>query len=154
MIHYNDLVITLNGRIGERKRENKMDFETFRENLARDIKETLEARSGSDFEVEHRTAEKMNGNYEAIVVKPADSEVGVSLNASTLYMDYESGVSYETIAKGATDLADRSLRNQPEFDVDSFKDYDKMKGRQKTSISGTNNPVTVDSFLLSTRKRS
>ena len=35
---------------------------------------------------------------------------------------------YETIAKGATDLADRSLRNQPEFDVDSFKDYDKMKG--------------------------
>ena len=105
-----------------------MDFETFRENLARDIKETLEARSGSDFEVEHRTAEKMNGNYEAIVVKPADSEVGVSLNASTLYKDYESGVSYETIAKGATDLADRSLRNQPEFDVDSFKDYDKMKG--------------------------
>ena len=105
-----------------------MDFETFRENLARDIKETLEARSGSDFEVEHRTAEKVNGNYEAIVVKPADSEVGVSLNASTLYKDYESGVSYETIAKGATDLADRSLRNQPEFDVDSFKDYDKMKG--------------------------
>ena len=105
-----------------------MDFETFRENLARDIKETLEARTGTDFEVEHRTAEKVNGNYEAIVVKPADSEVGVSLNASTLYKDYQSGVSYETIAKGATDLADRSLRNQPEFDVDSFKDYDKMKG--------------------------
>jgi hypothetical protein len=105
-----------------------MDFETFRVNLARDIKETLEARTGTDFEVEHRTAEKMNGNYEAIVVKPADSEVGVSLNASTLYRDYESGVPYETIAKGATDLADRSLRNQPEFDVDSFKDYDKMKG--------------------------
>ena len=70
-----------------------MDFETFRENLARDIKETLEARTGTDFEVEHRTAEKMNGNYEAIVVKPADSEVGVSLNATTLYQDYESGVS-------------------------------------------------------------
>ena len=42
-----------------------MDFETFRENLARDIKEALEARNGTDFEVEHRTAEKMNGNYEA-----------------------------------------------------------------------------------------
>ena len=105
-----------------------MDFETFRENLARDIKEALEARNGTDFEVEHRTAEKVNGNYEAIVVKPADSEVGVSLNASNLYQDYESGVSYETIAKGAADLADRSIRNQPEFDVDSFKDYDKMKG--------------------------
>lgn len=105
-----------------------MDFETFRENLGRDIKETLEARTGTDFEVEHRTAERMNGSYEAIVVKPADSEVGVSLNATTLYQDYESGVSYENIAKGAADLADRSLRNQPEFDVDSFKDYDKMKG--------------------------
>lgn len=45
-----------------------MDFETFRENLARDIKETLEARTGTDFEVEHRTAEKMNGNYEAILL--------------------------------------------------------------------------------------
>lgn len=47
-----------------------MDFETFREKLARDIKETLEARSGSDFEVEHRTAEKMNGNYEARLFIP------------------------------------------------------------------------------------
>jgi hypothetical protein len=45
-----------------------MDFETFRENLARDIEETLEARTGTDFEVEHRTAEKMNGNYEATVL--------------------------------------------------------------------------------------
>ena len=69
-----------------------MDFETFRENLARDIKETLEARTGTDFGVEHRTAEKVNGNYEAILVKPADGEVGVSLNASNLYRDYESGV--------------------------------------------------------------
>lgn len=77
-----------------------MDFETFRENLARDIKETLEARTGTDFEVEHRTAEKVNGNYEAILVKPADGEVGVSLNASNLYRDYESGVSYETIVLG------------------------------------------------------
>ena len=111
-----------------------MDFETFRENLARDIKETLEARSGSDFEVEQRTAEKMNGNYEAIVVKPADSEVGVSLNASTLYKDYESGVSYETIAKGAADLADRSLRNQPEFDVDSFKDYERCKAPEMNTF--------------------
>ena len=42
-----------------------MDFETFRENLARDIKEALEARTGTDFEVEHRPAEKVNGNYEA-----------------------------------------------------------------------------------------
>ena len=42
-----------------------MDFETFRENLARDIKETLEARTGTDFEVEHRTAERMN-----VSVKP------------------------------------------------------------------------------------
>ena len=67
----------------------------------------------------------MNG---PAIIKPADSEVGVSLNASNLYQDYESGVSYETIAKGAADLADRSIRNQPEFDVDSFKDYDKMKG--------------------------
>ena len=48
----------------QKKARKQNGFWTFRENLARDIKETLEARSGSDFEVEHRTAEKMNGNYE------------------------------------------------------------------------------------------
>ena len=62
-----------------------MDFETFRENLARDIKETLEARSGSYFEVEHRTAEKMNGNYEAIV---GDSRSYMSHIASKYFFAY------------------------------------------------------------------
>ena len=105
-----------------------MDFESFKENLAKDVKEMLDARTGKEFEVEMRTVEKMNDTYDAITIKPEDGNIGVNLNASALYEEYENGSSYESIVQGAADVADNALKTGPEFDVDSFSDYDKMKG--------------------------
>ena len=66
-----------------------MDFETFMENLAKDIKEKLDSRTGGDVQVETRKVEKMNETYDAITVKPEDSIIGVNLNATSLYKEYE-----------------------------------------------------------------
>lgn len=104
-----------------------MDFETFKENLVRDVKEALDARNGGDTLVETRTVDKMNETYEAITVKPEDSIIGVNLNATALYKEYEDGRSYDSIVEGAADMADNALKSRPEFDVDAFSDYSKMK---------------------------
>ena len=104
-----------------------MDFETFKENLARDVKEALDSRTGGNTEVETRTVDKMNETYEAITVKPEDSIIGVNINATSLYKEYEDGRSYDSIVEGAAEVADNALRNGPEFDMDAFADYDKMK---------------------------
>lgn len=104
-----------------------MDFETFKDKLAEDVKEALESKTGENYEVEGRTVEKMNETYEALTVKPEDSIVGVNLNATALYEAYENGTSYDTILEGAVDIADNALDISPVFDLSSFTDYDKMK---------------------------
>ena len=104
-----------------------MDFETFKENLAKDVKTILDERTGGNTTVETRTFDKMNETYDAITVKPEDSIIGVNLNASALYKEYEDGKSYDSIVNGAADVASNALDNKPAFDVEAFSDYDKMK---------------------------
>ena len=104
-----------------------MNFEEFKNNLANDVKEILEAKTGKEFDVEPRTVEKMNETYEALTVKPTDGEIGVNLNITNLYTNLESGDSYDAIVTGAANVAENALVNSPAFDIESFKDYDKMK---------------------------
>lgn len=86
-----------------------MNFEEFKNNLADDVKEILEAKTGKEFEVEPRTVEKMNESYEALTVKPVDSEIGVNLNITNLYSNLESGDSYDEIVNGAAAVAENGL---------------------------------------------
>ncbi|MBQ6407423.1 MAG: hypothetical protein IJJ64_05230 [Butyrivibrio sp.] len=104
-----------------------MNFEEFKNSLANDVKEILEEKTGRAFDVEPRTVEKMNETYEALTVKPVDSEIGVNLNITNLYSNIESGDSYEDIVSGAAKVAENALINSPDFDIDALKDYDKMK---------------------------
>jgi hypothetical protein len=104
-----------------------MDFETFKENLAKDVKETIDAKTGKDTTVEIRTVDKMNETYDALTVKPEDSIIGVNLNATSLYKEFEAGTSYDSIVEKSADIAVNALENRPEFNVDAFKDYDRMK---------------------------
>ncbi|WP_044916785.1 DUF5688 family protein [Butyrivibrio sp. WCE2006] len=69
-----------------------MDFEQFKEELASSVKEIMYSKYGMDVEVEARTMEKMNSSYEALTVKPEDSIIGVNLNATALYQQYEKGM--------------------------------------------------------------
>ena len=104
-----------------------MDFETFKENLASDVKEQFYERYGKEVAVESHKIDKMNETYEALTVKPEDGVIGVNLNVDSLYKDYEEGRPYDTIVTGATEVAGTALENRPDFDIDAFTDYDKMK---------------------------
>ncbi len=104
-----------------------MDFETFKEELREDVKRTLDERTDSDYQVELHTVTKMNETYEAISVKPEDGQIGVNLNATSLYKAYEDGMDYDRIVSEAADKAYSALESRPDFNIDAFKDYDKMK---------------------------
>ncbi|WP_278308266.1 DUF5688 family protein [Butyrivibrio hungatei] len=104
-----------------------MDFEQFKEEMAKKIKEALDSKYGMETSVDVRTVEKMNESYEAITVKPEGSIIGVNLNTNELFKEYEQGKSIDCIASTAAEFANRSLHSGPGFDIDSFNDYGKMK---------------------------
>ena len=106
-----------------------MNYEEFEENLANDVKEQMESRSGSGVAVETRTVEKMNETYDALTVKPEDSIIGVNLNVTNLYKEYEDGKDYDSIVNGAAEVAENALSNKPDFNLDVIKDYDQMKDK-------------------------
>ena len=104
-----------------------MDFEEFKEQIAKDLKEVLYSRYGMDASVEQRTVEKLNSAYDALTVKPEDCEIGVSMNLDTLYDAYRNGEAYDVVLNKAAELADGSLRNKPEFNFENIMNYDVMK---------------------------
>lgn len=106
-----------------------MNYEEFKENLANDVKEQMESRSGSGVAVETRTVEKMNETYDALTVKPEDSIIGVNLNVTNLYKEYEDGKDYDSIVNAAAEVAENALSNKPDFNLDVIKDYDQMKDK-------------------------
>lgn len=62
-----------------------MDFEEFKENITKDVKACFDDRTGADSSVETHKVDKMNYSYEAMVVKPEGSDVGVSIDVNNLY---------------------------------------------------------------------
>ena len=53
-----------------------MGFETFKENLANDVKEQFYERYGKEVVVENHKVDKMNESYDALTVKPEDGIIG------------------------------------------------------------------------------
>lgn len=104
-----------------------MDFETFKEEVRGDIEKALYERTGTEHSVEIHTVEKMNETYEALTIKPENSDIGVNINANELYKAYSDGMDYDRIIDGAVDKARDALEHSPDFNIDAFKDYDKMK---------------------------
>lgn len=98
-------------------------FEAFEKELAKGAAQLL----GSEYELEFRQVKKANETYDALTIKPVGSNIGVNLNANALYAEYEKGTSLETIVDKAVNMAKTALKNRPDFDIDAFKDYEKMK---------------------------
>lgn len=122
-----------------------MNFEEFKEKLAGDVKEAMEEKGGQKVTVEPRTVEKMNETYEGLTVKPDEGEIGVNLNLDSLYQEYNSGTSYDAIVNKAAAIATEALENRPDFDLDSIKDYDKMKSTLAIEIvSAERNRSTLE----------
>ncbi len=104
-----------------------MDFETFKEELREDMEKALYERTGTEHSVNLQTVEKMNETYEALTIKPENSDIGVNINANELFRAYSDGMDYDRLVDGAVNKARDALENSPNFNIEAFKDYDKMK---------------------------
>ncbi len=84
-----------------------MNFEEFKDTFATDVKDTLERRSGSAYEVESRKVDKMNESYEALTVKQQDQIIGVNLNLDSLYRELDDGADYGVLVSKAKQITCR-----------------------------------------------
>lgn len=110
-----------------------MDYESFKENFQDALKTELADR-GIDAELTARKVEKMNNSYDAITVRPVDSAVGVNVNTEKAFADYEKGVEIKDVVEHMVDGVENSLLESPQFDLDAFNDYDKMKSKLSMEV--------------------
>ena len=109
-----------------------MDFETFKEELANSVKERLDSIGGDEYSVTLNTVDKANETYDAVTVKPENSNIGVNISATKAFEEYDNGKDFDSIAAQVADAASRAIEGRPDFDLDAISDYEQMK--QKLSM--------------------
>ena len=115
-----------------------MDYENFKENLIEGIKEDLYHRGYEDITIkEQDMVNKINGGYDGIVITPADSNIGVTLNANTLYAAFEDGAPLDAVIDKAVRSAVEGIENQPQVDVAALTDYSQMKDKLVMEVVST-----------------
>ncbi len=116
----------------EKKEKENMDYESFKETFADDIREKLSENGHDDIKISFHHVEKANGNYEAMTVVPGDSNVGVNFNIKNAFAAYEDTKDYAGVLASATKVISNGLDKAPEIDVNALMDYGNMK--EKLSI--------------------
>ena len=115
-----------------------MDYENFKEELIDGIKEDLYHKGFEDMSVrEQGMVNKLNGGYDGIVITPADSNIGVTLNANALFEAYEDGAPLDQVIDKAVRTAVNGIENQPQVDVASLTDYEQMKDKLVMEVVST-----------------
>lgn len=125
----------------EKERKN-MDYESFKEVFADDIREKLGERGYEDVTITFQNIEKANENYEAITVVPYGSVVGVNFNIDNAFASYEHTQDYAGVLAGATKVIVDGLDKAPEIDVNALMDYGNMK--EKLSIEVISAETNMD----------
>lgn len=118
--------------VPDEKERKDMDYESFKEVFADDIREKLGERGYEDVTITFQNIEKANENYEAITVVPDGSVVGVNFNIDNAFASYEHTQDYAGVLAGATKVIADGLDKAPEIDVNALMDYGNMK--EKLSI--------------------
>lgn len=114
-----------------------MKFQEFKESFAEDLKEHF-SNLGKEVIMEQKTVEKLNGaGYDALVVMPADTLIGVTLNVNTIYQAYLDGAETNELVAGATNRIMAAFKEQPEVDVAAITDYEQMKDKLIVEIVST-----------------
>ena len=119
---------------GEKERKT-MNYETFKQEFAEDIKEKLYERGYDDVRISFNNVEKTNQNYEAMSVVPEGNNVGVNFNIENAFASYEHTDDYAGVLASATMVIADGLDRAPAIDVSALMDYENMKEKLSVEVS-------------------
>ena len=120
---------------GSNEKERKtMDYETFKQEFAEDIKQNLYERGYGEVTVNFNEVEKANQKYEAMSVAPEGSNVGVNFNLEQAFAAYENSGDYQGVVASAANVIAEGLDNVPTVDVSALMDYDTMKDKLSIEV--------------------
>ena len=122
------------GFVHEKKERNEMDYETFKQEFAEDIKEKLSQKGYGEVETNFHNIEKTNQNYEAISVVPAGGNIGVNYNIENAFASYEHSVDYEGVLASATGAIASGLDQVPVVNVNALMNYEIMKEKLSVEV--------------------
>lgn len=111
-----------------------MDYETFKQEFAEDIKEKLSQRGYGEVMTSFHDIEKTNQNYEAISVVQAGSNIGVNFNIENAFGSYEHTGDYEGVLASATGVIAGGLDQIPAVDVNALMNYEVMKEKLSVEV--------------------
>lgn len=118
---------------GEKERKT-MNYETFKQEFAEDIKEKLYERGYEDVKISFNNVEKTNQNYEAMSVVPEGNNVGVNFNIENAFASYEHTDDYAGVLASATMVIADGLDRAPAIDVSALMDYENMKEKLSVEV--------------------
>ena len=118
---------------GEKERKT-MNYETFKQEFAEDIKEKLYERGYDDVRISFNNVEKTNQNYEAMSVVPEGSNVRVNFNIENAFANYEHTDDYAGVLASATMVIADGLDRAPAIDVSALMDYENMKEKLSVEV--------------------
>ena len=122
------------GFVHEKKERNEMDYETFKQEFAEDIKEKLSQKGYGEVETNFHNIEKTNQNYEAISVVPAGGNIGVNYNIENAFASYEHSRDYEGVLASATGAIASGLDQVPVVNVNALMNYEIMKEKLSVEV--------------------
>ena len=105
--------------------------------MEQDLKDALsEIAPGAD--VRQNSVEKLQGtSYTGISITPADSHVGMNLNADQLFEQLQEGKSYEGVLAMAVTQVDAGLAQAPDVNVADIMNYETAKQMLCFDVVGT-----------------
>lgn len=122
------------GFVHEKKERNEMDYETFKQEFAEDIKEKLSQKGYGEVETNFHNIEKTNQNYEAISVVPAGGNIGVNYNIENAFASYEHSGDYEGVLASAAGAIASGLDQVPVVNVNDLMNYEIMKEKLSVEV--------------------
>ena len=122
------------GFVHEKKERNEMDYETFKQEFAEDIKEKVSQKGYGEVETSFHNIEKTNQNYEAISVVPAGGNIGVNYNIENAFASYEHSGDYEGVLARATGAIASGLDQVPVVNVNALMNYEIMKEKLSVEV--------------------
>lgn len=119
---------------GNEEERNKMDYETFKQEMTEDIKQKLYERGIDDVEVNFHNVEKTNQSYESMTVVQGGSNIGVNFNIESAFEAYEQTGDYAGVLAESTLVIMNGLENMPVIDASELVNYETMKEKLSVEV--------------------